>query len=266
MTIRLRIPKTQVRIVGVAAVVVAVGAGAGVAAPGPRGTSVPSTGVVAVVPHDATPTFEQHPEAALAAAGPSVELPQAPQGPDPQQGEQQGQGQQSQDEPSQEQQAEATQGQAPPTEQTGDLMLTAAEREAMALVEQIIREEEGVLMGTGFDYNSGGRRDPFRSLIPSSSLLAPTSRPFGLTGFLISEVDLKAIAMAQGRYHAMVIGPNRRAYFLQVGTQLYDGHVVEIQPNEVLFEQQVPDVTGITGARRTRQVSKRLRTTNSGGG
>ena len=61
----------------------------------------------------------------------------------------------------------------------------------------------------------------------------------------------------------MVLAPNRRAYFLEVGTQLYDGHVVEIQANEVLFEQQVPD---ITGARRTRQVSKRLRTTDSGGG
>ena len=64
MTIRLRIPKTQVRIVSVVALVVAVGAGAGVAAPGPRGTSEPSIGVVAVVPHNAIVTSEQHPEAA----------------------------------------------------------------------------------------------------------------------------------------------------------------------------------------------------------
>ena len=256
MTVRLLIPKTQVRIVGVAALVVALGAGAGVAAQGPRGTSEPLIGVVAVVPHDAIVTSEQHPEAALAEAGAPIELPQPPQGPDPQQGEQ------GEDEQSQEQQAEA-EVQAPPAGQTDDPMLTDAEREAMALVEQIIREEEGVLMGTGFDYNPGGRRDPFRSLIPTGSLLAPTTRPFGLIGFLISEVDLNAIALAQGRYHAMVLGPNRRAYFLEVGTELYDGHVVEIQANEVLFEQQVPD---LTGARRTRQVTKFLKTTVPGGG
>ena len=257
MTVRLLIPKTQVRIVGVAALVVAVGAGAGVAAPGPRGTSEPLIGVVAVVPHNATATFEEHPEAALAVAGASIEPPQAPQALDPQQGEQ------GPDEQSQEQQSESTQVQTPPPGQTDDPLLTDAERQAMALVEQIVREEEGILMGTGFDYRAGGRRDPFRSLIPTGSILAPTTRPFGLTGFLISEVDLKAVALAQGRYHAMVIGPNRRAYFLEVGTQLYDGHVVEIQPNEVRFEQQVPD---ITGARRTRQVTKRLNTIVSGGG
>lgn len=259
MTVRLRFPKTQVRIVGVAALVVALGAGAGIAAPWARGTSVPSSAVVAVVPHDATATVEQHPEAALATAGAFIELPQASQDPDLQQGEQdpgeQSQGQQS--EPAQAQDA------AVPQRQTDDPMLTAAEREAIALVEQIISEEEGVLMGTGFDYDPGGRRDPFLSLMPTGSIAAPTTRPFGLRGFLISEVDLRAIASAQGRFQAMVIGPNRRAYFLEVGTELYDGHVVDIQPNEVLFEQQVPD---ITGARRTRQVSKRLRTTVSGGG
>ncbi len=257
------------RILGAAALVVAVGAGASVAAPGPRGTSDPSIGVVAVVPHDATgtveqphdvaATVEQHPEAALAVPGPSIELPEAPQGPDPQQGEQ------DPGEQSQEQQAEAAQVQAPPVGQTEDPSLTPAERGSMALVEQIIRDEEGVLMGTGFDYNAGGRRDPFRSLVPTASILAPGSRPFGLGGFLISEVDLKAIALAQGTYRAMVIGPNRRAYFLKVGSELFDGHVVEIQANEVLFEQRLamPD---LTGARRIRGVTKRLRTTGSGGG
>ncbi len=162
------------------------------------------------------------------------------------------------------QQTEPPQQQAPPAATTGvgETTLTPQEREALELVEQLIRDQEGVLMGTGFDYNSGGRRDPFKSLVPDNTIRAPTVRPFGLPGFLISEVELKAIATSQGRWHAMVVGPNRRAYFLDVGTELFDGHVMDIRPGEVVFSQIVPD---LTGARRTREVTKRLRTTDGGG-
>lgn len=160
------------------------------------------------------------------------------------------------------QQAEPPQAPQSTTAASGQELLTPAELEALALVEQMIRDREGVLMGTDFSYDRAGRRDPFMSLVPNASLVGSTVRPRGLPGFMISEVDLKAIALAQGRYHAMVLGPNRRAYFLVVGAQLFDGHVMEIRPDEVVFEQVVAD---LTGARRTRQVTKRLRTTDGGG-
>lgn len=158
-------------------------------------------------------------------------------------------------------QGPATQA-APPSPSSQEL-LTPQEREALELVERLIREQEGVLMGTGFDYEPRGRRDPFRSLLVQiNAVSAPSVRPHGLPGFLIGEVELKAVAAVQGRWHAMVLGPDQRAYFLEVGTELYDGHVMRIGPGEVLFEQVVPD---ITGARRTREVTKRLRTTDGGG-
>lgn len=162
------------------------------------------------------------------------------------------------------------QEQAPPAQAPGPLpgapeLLTPEEREALALVEQLIRDQEGVLMGTNFDYVEGGRRDPFRSLIAGLTTAAGPDgdgeRPYGLAGFLISEIDLTAIAEVQGRWHGMVTAPDQRSYFLEVGTELWDGHVVSIGPGEVIFEQIVPD---LTGARRTRQVTKRLRTTDGG--
>jgi Tfp pilus assembly protein PilP len=160
-------------------------------------------------------------------------------------------------------QQESPAQQATPPVASSQELLTPQEREALDLVERLIREQEGVLMGTGFDYQSEGRRDPFRSLLAQiRDVSAPTVRPHGLPGFLISEVELKAIAAVQGRWHAMVLGPDQRAYFLEVGTELYDGHVMRIGSGEVLFEQVVPD---ITGARRTREVTKRLRTTDGGG-
>ena len=54
-------------------------------------------------------------------------------------------------------------------------LLTAEERAALALVEQIIRDQEGVLMGTGFQYDPGGRPDPFQSPPPFEKLVGDIS-------------------------------------------------------------------------------------------
>ncbi|HEX9698366.1 MAG TPA: hypothetical protein VGD06_02810 [Acidobacteriota bacterium] len=258
MRLIIRVPKKQIRVAAAVSLVVALGAGAGVAAQTPaqaRPGLAPSFSSTLVIPHDDTRAHgnrEQHPETALAApealpraAGGATVGVQDPQG---------GQGQQGQ-------QAEPPQQ---PQQRLNAPLLTQEEREALALVEQMIREQEGIIMGTAFDYLPGGRRDPFRSLLVQvSGVSVPTVRPFGLPGFLVSEVEVKAIAIAQGRWHAMLVGPNQRAYFVEVGARLFDGHVVDIRPGEVIFEQEVPDVTG---ARRTREVTKRLRTTESGGG
>jgi hypothetical protein len=138
--------------------------------------------------------------------------------------------------------------------------VTAEEAEAVQLVEQILREEEGVLMGQDLSYDPSGRRDPFRSLLETatSQLSMTGARPHGLAGFLINEIELKAIAQAQGRFRVMLIGPDQRAYFGEVGSELFDGHIVEIRPGEVQFEQVIQ---GLMGARRTRQVVKTLRST-----
>ncbi len=272
MRIVLRIPKRQVRVATAASVVLALGAGAGVAAQtDPRllggGSSAQEALAVPALPHERTLEFEQHPEERLKgrASKPVTTEPVAvlaivepledPQG-SPPQGEQ---GQQAE-------QGEAAQAQEPPPPVALDpdqVLLSAEEREALALVRQIVREQEGVLMGIGFDYIAAGRRDPFASLLVQTGAVTMLGeRPPGLAGFLVSEIDLKGIATANGRWHAMVIGTNQRAYFLEIGTQLYDGHVVDIRANEVLFETVVSDTSG---ARRTREVTKRLRTTNGGG-
>lgn len=268
MAIVLRLPKRPVRVAVAGLAVVALGAGVA-AQTNSLAAPVPVTQMLdgAVLPHDisvaadfdrAPQTRARHPEEELLAAPeptPQVTQAEPGQAPQGQQGEQ-GEGQQGE-------QGEGQQGEPPSTAAaSGQDLLTPAEREALALVEQIIRDREGALMGTNSGYDSGGRRDPFMSLVPNDAVSAPTVRPFGLPGFLIGEVALKAVASARGRWHAMVLGPNQRAYFLVVGTQLFDGHVVEIRPGEVIFEQVVAD---LTGARRTRPVTKRLRTTAGGG-
>ena len=233
MRIVLRIPKRQVRVAAAASVVVALGAGAGVAAQTDSrlvggGSSAPEALTVPALPREPTPEFEQHPfeqhpEERLkgGAAKPVATEPVAvlaiaealedPQGPPPE--AERGQ---------QAEQGEAAQAQAPPPPVAQDsYQVSPEERAALALVEQILREREDVLMASGYDYVAAGRRDPFASLlVQTGAVMAPSVRPVGVAGFLVSEVELKGIATANGRWHAMVVGANRRAYFIEVGTDL----------------------------------------------
>lgn len=136
---------------------------------------------------------------------------------------------------------------------------TDLEEEALRLVEEILREQQTIISGENFVYRADGRRDPFRNLLQTRQrqLDLPAQRPAGLPGFLVGELQVLAVAQYQGRWQAMVEALDRRTYFLQVGTALFDGRVIEINDREVVFEQEVQDMMG---ARSTRNVVKRLNT------
>lgn len=138
---------------------------------------------------------------------------------------------------------------------------TDEQERALRLVETILAEQRLLLSGQNFVYQAGGRRDPFRSLLAARQreLLAPELRPAGLAGFLISEIRIAATASYQGRWQAMIVGLDQRTYFVVVGAVLYDGRVVEISGDEVIFEQEVED---LLGARSKHRVAKRLVTDN----
>ena len=142
-----------------------------------------------------------------------------------------------------------------------NIATTDEQEVALRLVEEILVEQRMLLAGQNFVYQAGGRRDPFRSLLAvrRREIEAPELRPPGVPGFLISEIQLAATASFQGRWQAMIVGLDQRSYFVEVGALLYDGRVVEISGDEVIFEQDVED---LLGARSTRRVSKRLATGN----
>jgi len=142
-----------------------------------------------------------------------------------------------------------------------DIVTTDEQEEALRLVEEILAEQHLLLSGQNFEYQAGDRRDPFRSLLAvrRREISAPELRPVGLLGFLINEIEVSATASYQGRWQAMIVDFDRRTYFVKVGDTMYDGRVVEITGDEVIFEQDVED---LLGARSTRRVSKRLVTGN----
>ena len=118
----------------------------------------------------------------------------------------------------------------------------------MGNIDQILEGDEEVLAGgSSFTYDPGNRRDPFKSL-----LIAPDRpefrgpRPEGVPGLLIDEIDLKGIFRTARGYVAQVSASNqKKSYLLKEGDQLYDGDVMSIGKNEVVFKQIVQDPTAL---------------------
>ena len=114
-------------------------------------------------------------------------------------------------------------------------------------IDQILEGEEEALSGSGFTYDPGNRRDPFKSLLVGQDrpeLRGP--RPEGIPGLLIDEVDLTGIFRTSKGFVAQVVAANqKKSYLLKVGDQLYDGDVVSINHSEVVFKQIVQDPTAL---------------------
>ena len=146
-------------------------------------------------------------------------------------------------------------GEAPATEE-----MTAEDAADELAIDEILQGEEEVLAGEageGYSYDPGGRRDPFVSLLLRTQVRRDQQpRPPGVPGLLIDEIDVKGIFALNGRMFAQVQTANKeKSYLIQEGDQLYDGEVVSIATNEVVFKQVVNDPSVI---KPFREVVKKL--------
>ena len=134
-------------------------------------------------------------------------------------------------------QGSQVEGQGTPSEPTEDL----------ENIDEILEGEEEVLEGGGYSYDPGNRRDPFKSLLAAPD--RPENRgprPDGIPGLLIDEIDLTGIYHTRRGYVAQVKAANQgKSYLLKEGDQLYDGDVVSIGRDEVVFKQIVQDPTAL---------------------
>lgn len=91
-----------------------------------------------------------------------------------------------------------------------------------------------------YDYNPGGRRDPFRDLlsIRRQRRRAKGSKLQGIRGVYTDELVLVGISKSEsGKYYAMVLDSHNFPYILKVGTKLADGEVIKITSNQVVIRQ-----------------------------
>lgn len=124
-------------------------------------------------------------------------------------------------------------------------------------IDAILQGDEEVLGGGGQTYDPGDRRDPFRSLLEARRSNEPEGpRPEGIPGLLIDEVIVSGIFQtAQGWVAQVQVSENDKSFLLRVGDQLYDGDVVSISENEVVFSKIVQDPTAL---KPFREVTKKL--------
>jgi len=106
-----------------------------------------------------------------------------------------------------------------------------------------------------YRYDPQGRRDPFRSLVGPKIETRTGDRPEGTAGFLIDEMDLQGVIRTRQGLVAMINGPDNSGYLLRVGDKVFDGEVIQITADSVIFRQEVNDPISIE---RFRQVVKEL--------
>lgn len=151
----------------------------------------------------------------------------------------------------------AAQESVPPAQPPAEAAPADAASQAGAQIDEILAGEEAVLAGGAYSYDPGNRRDPFKSLIVGQNRQAPRGPlPEGIAGLLIDEIDLTGIFKTSRGFVAQVVASNKaKSYLLREGDQLYDGDVVGISQNEVVFKQIVNDPTVI---KPFREVVKKL--------
>jgi Tfp pilus assembly protein PilP len=91
-----------------------------------------------------------------------------------------------------------------------------------------------------YHYDPQGRRDPFRSLIGSKDIAGRGSQ--GIGGFLVEEIDLQGVVRTKQGLVGMVTGPDNNGYLLRVGDRVFDGEVVRVTPNAVVFRQETREI------------------------
>lgn len=119
-------------------------------------------------------------------------------------------------------------------------------------LEEILEDPAG---DDTYKYDPQGRRDPFRSLIGPTPRLSRENAPPGPPGFMIDELDLQGVVQTRQGYVAMVRGPDNTGYLIREGDKVFDGEVVRVTANSVVFRQAVNDPTRIE---RYREVVKEL--------
>jgi Tfp pilus assembly protein PilP len=96
-----------------------------------------------------------------------------------------------------------------------------------------------------FVYKPKGRRDPFWNLLQGKKQPQREQRE-GIAGLLIEELELEGILYKNGTYIALFKGPDGKPYGVKIGDSVYDGEVIKIDRNTVVFKRLLTIALGGT--------------------
>lgn len=141
---------------------------------------------------------------------------------------------------------------------SGEEDFLAGKQEDYRTIEELLSEDEEVLSDPdSYTYDPGARRDPFQSLLVTREVGAQQEdRPEGPAGLLIDEVQIQGVFfLADGPVVQIQSASEDTSFLLRPGDQLWDGELVRITRDEVIFKQRLDDPTAL---KPFREVVKRL--------
>jgi type IV pilus assembly protein PilP len=113
--------------------------------------------------------------------------------------------------------------------------------------------DDSTVEGRQYVYDPAGRRDPFKSLLIRER--SRESRPPGIPGLSVDEMELQGIWKTRSGWLAQVRGSDNKSYLLRKGDVLFDGEVIDVRANELTLRQNVNDPQSV---KPFRDVVKRL--------
>ncbi|MEL7061141.1 MAG: hypothetical protein AAGN46_14060 [Acidobacteriota bacterium] len=125
-------------------------------------------------------------------------------------------------------------------------------------IDELLAQDEEVLSDPGtYRYDPGLRRDPFRSLLRQKDLPEEErQRPEGIPGLLIDDLTIDGVFIQpEGPVAQVRAASEDTSFLLRPGDQLWDGDVVRIESDAIIFKQEVDDPTAL---KPFREVVKRI--------
>ncbi len=145
------------------------------------------------------------------------------------------------------------------SEEPGPVIEAEGGEADFSVIDDLLALDEEVQSDPGiYSYDPGARRDPFRSLVERNKVQTEEEqkRPEGPQGLLIDEIIVEGVfVLPEGPIVQIQSLGQDTSYLLRPGDQLWDGDVVSISFEEVIFKQSVNDPTAL---KPFREVVKRL--------
>jgi len=104
--------------------------------------------------------------------------------------------------------------------------------------------------------NLTGRRDPFVSPVVNRSMVG-SGCSMGKRCLAIDQINLKGVVKAEAGMIAVVVNAMDKAYFLRENDPVFNGYVVKITGDSIIFKETLQDRLGKSF---TREVTKRITT------
>ena len=106
------------------------------------------------------------------------------------------------------------------------------------------------------EINLSSRRDPFVSPVVNRSMMG-SGCSVGKRCLAIDQINLKGVVKADSGMIAVVVNSLNKAYFLRENDPVFNGYVVKITGDSIIFKETIQDRLGKA---MTREVTKKITT------